>query len=224
MKSLTSIFILLFFSTICIAQNPIEEPLNSFSTLKVFDLVTVNLIKSDTNKIIISGRDAQDIEFVQKGDLLKVRMKVDKSFDGINTFVQVYYKEIDIIDGNEGAVIILNELVEQSQLTIQVQEGARVTGGLAVDNLNIRAVSGGIIELSGTANFQEVTVNTGGIVENEKLRSNHCTVRLQAGGEVDVYAVESADVQARAGGYIRVLGNPQKIKQRSIFGGKIIIE
>lgn len=222
MKTLFSFFtfLSLFAAT---AQNPIEESIPSFNTIKVFDLMTVNLVKSQENKIVITGPDAQDVEYVLKSGLLKVRMKTDKIFDGGNTFVHVYYKELDLIDGNEGAVIISNELIEQDNLSIAVQEGARVKAGLKIENLKIRAVSGGIVEASGTAKFQEVVVNTGGIVENNRLNTEYTTVKVQAGGEVEVHATISVDVNVRAGGDVLVYGNPSKVKQKTLFGGSIVI-
>jgi hypothetical protein len=206
------------------AQTPIELTIPQFNTIKVYDLMTVNLVKSTENKIIITGRDAQDVEYVLKNDLLKVRMKTDKIFDGGNTFVHVYYTNLDVIDGNEGAVITSNEMIEQPQLSIMVQEGARVKAGLKIDNLKLRAVSGGIIEASGTATYQEVVVNTGGIIENHKLVTAYTTVKVQAGGEVEVYATKSVDVNVRAGGDVIVTGSPEKVSKKTLFGGSISIK
>jgi hypothetical protein len=206
------------------AQAPIELSIPQFNTIKVYDLMTVNLVKSTENKIIITGRDAQDVEYVIKNDLLKIRMKTDKIFDGVNTFVHVYYTNLDVIDGNEGAVIKSNEMIEQPQLSILVQEGARVKAGLKIDNLKLRAVSGGIIEASGTATYQEVVVNTGGIVENHKLITDYTTVKVQAGGEVEVNATKSVDVNVRAGGDVIVTGSPEKVSRKTLFGGSISIK
>jgi len=211
-------------TTVVQSQNPIEIPIPQFSTIKVFDLMTVNLIKSTENKIVITGRDAQDVEYVLKNDLLKVRMKTDKIFDGVQTFVQVHYTQVDVIDSNEGATITSNELIKQAQLSIMVQEGARVKVGLEVDNLKLRAVSGGIIEASGMATFQDVTVNTGGIIENHKLITDHTTVKVQAGGEVEVHATQSIDASVRAGGDVSVSGSPKRVTQKTLFGGRITIK
>jgi hypothetical protein len=223
MKTLCIVVFFLFLADVQ-AQNPVEISIPQFSIIKVFDLITVNLVKSTENKIIITGRDAQDVQYVLKNNLLKVRMKTNKIFDGVETFVHVYYTQLDVIDGNEGAVITSNKPIKQAQLSIMVQEGARVKVGLSVDNLKLRAVSGGIIEASGTATFQDATVNTGGIVENRKLITDHSTVKVQAGGEVMVHATESIDVNVRAGGDVNVTGSPKKVIQKTLFGGRIIIK
>lgn len=205
------------------AQKPQEYNLLDFDTVKVFDLITVNLVKSDTPRVVVKGRDSDYVEIVQKDNLLKIRMTTDKIFDGNNTFVYVYYSDLKLIDGNEGARILSNELIEQSRLEIKVQEGAQVEAGLVVNKLYLRAVTGGILELKGTASYQEVVVNTGGIVMNERLKTEHTNVKVQAGGEVDIYATKSVDANVRAGGDIRILGNPDKVKKKTFLGGDIIV-
>jgi len=213
----------ILFSLLTLAQNPIETVVSDFDTIKTYDLVTVNLVKSSENKIIISGRDAQDVEYVQKNDILKIRMRAEKSFDGTETFVHVYYKELAVIDANEGSVIVSNELIEQDRLEIRVQEGASVRAGLSVKNLDVRAVTGGMLQLSGQVEDQIIVVNTGGIIENDRLLSDYTKVQVQAGGEIAVYATKRVDINVRAGGTVTVYGNPLKVKKNILFGGRINI-
>lgn len=213
----------ILFSIIVGAQNPIETVVSDFDMIKSYDLITVNLVKSTENKIIISGRDAQDVEYVQKNGILKIRMRSEKIFDGTETFVHVYYKELVTIDANEGSIILSNELIEQDRLEIKVQEGATVKAGLKVRNLDIRAVTGGIVQLSGQVQDQIVVVNTGGIVENAKLKTDYSKVKVQAGGEVEVNASQTVDINVRAGGDVMVYGNPNSVKKKTLFGGRITI-
>ncbi len=220
---ITTLFIALFISVIGFAQNPREIELGKFDTIKVYDLITVNLVKSDENKIIISGQDASDVEFVNKNGTLKVRMDFDKQFDGTETFVQVHYTDLKTIDGNEGAYITSNELIEQPQLEIRVQEGARVKAGVMVEYLELKAVTGGITEISGTVDQQNISVNSGGIVENIELKSKRTKVKVRAGGEVEIYAMDAVDINIQAGGDVVVFGNPQKVSKKTFAGGRIDI-
>jgi hypothetical protein len=222
MKSLVYI-IPIFFSLFSLAQNPIEDLVSDFDKVKTYDLITVNLVKSFENKIIISGKDAQDVEYVQKNGVLKIRMRTEKIFDGSETLVYVYYKKLVTIDANEGSRVVFNELIEQNRLEIKVQEGASVKAGLKVKNLNVRAVTGGIVQLSGQVEDQILVVNTGGIVENAKLKTYYTKVNVQAGGEVEIYATQSVDINVRAGGDVMVYGNPINVKKKTLLGGWIKI-
>jgi hypothetical protein len=222
MKSCLFIIPILF-SFLSVAQNPIEAIVSDFDKLKTYDLITVSLVKSSENKIIISGRDAQDVEYVQKNGVLKIRMRAEKIFDGVETFVYVYYKRLLTIDANEGSRVVSNELIEQNRLEIKVQEGASVKAGLKVKNLDVRAVTGGIVELSGQVEDQILVVNTGGIVENAKLRTYYTKVNVQAGGEVEIYATQTVDINVRAGGDVMVYGNPVNVKKKTLLGGRVEI-
>ena len=95
-------------TTFLVAQNPINKNVGDFNEVKVFDLIKVSLVKSDENKVMITGENADDVEIIIKNNLLKVRMKLDRSFDGTKTFVAVHYSDIKLIDANEGAKIVGN--------------------------------------------------------------------------------------------------------------------
>jgi hypothetical protein len=221
---LATIFLVLLTASISTGQDNLEIPIDDFHTIKSFDLIKVNLIKSDENKILIQGRDRHDVEHVLKDGLLKIRMETDKIFDGKNTFVNVYYTDLKTIDANEGSIIYSNELMQQDELEIRVQEGATVQAGLELKKLNVRAVTGGILKLSGKTQNQKLVVNTGGVVENQQLQTEFTSVKVQAGGEVEVHATEGVDVLVRAGGDVIVYGNPKSVKQKSLFGGSIVVK
>ena len=116
-----TIFTLLFISiTLQIyAQNPIEKTIGEFNEVKVYDRIEVNLIKSTINKVEITGEDIEDVEVINKDGKLKIRMKLDKIFNGDRTFVAVHYTKLNIIDGNEGAYISSNELIEQEYIELK---------------------------------------------------------------------------------------------------------
>jgi hypothetical protein len=207
-----------------VAQKPIEKTVGEFDEVKVFDLIEINLIKSDENKVVITGADTEDVEIVNKRGKLKIRMKFDRIFDGSETFVEVYYTDVSIIDANEGAIIVANETMKQPYLKLKAQEGGKIIANLEVDNLDSRAVSGGIIDTSGTVKMQEIVLNTGGIYEGKKLITEQTKVKVSAGGEAYVSASVLADAKVRAGGYIEIHGDAETIKKDRIFGGKIMVK
>ncbi|MCB0383677.1 MAG: DUF2807 domain-containing protein [Psychroserpens sp.] len=212
---------LLFLSTLLSAQNPKEKGVGDFSEIKVFDLIEVNLIKSDTNRVEITGEDIEDVEVINKNGKLKIRMKLDKIFNGEKTFVAVYYTKLNIIDGNEGAFISSNELITQDYIELRAQEGARLKIGLDVDKVEIRAVTGGIIETRGKANTQNITLNTGGIYEGRSFETKNTSVNIKAAGEADVYASNEVTAKVLAGGDVFIYGNPENINERTTLGGRV---
>jgi len=220
MKRITYILALLITTTL-FAQNPKEKSVGDFNEVKVYDLIEVNLVKSDENKVVITGDDVEDVQVLNKDGKLKIRMAFDKTFNGQRTFVAVHYTDLDIIDGNEGARITSNELIEQKHITLKAQEGAKIKVGLNVKNVDIRAVTGGIVETHGKANSQEITLNTGGIYEGRDFETKNTKVTIRAAGEAEVNASNMVDAKTRAGGDVLIYGEPQNIKEDRIFGGRI---
>jgi hypothetical protein len=203
------------------AQGIVDREVGEFREIKVFDLIEVNLIKSDENRILIKGRNTQDINFVNKDGVLKLRMPLEKKFQGEDTFIEVYYTDLRIIDANEGARIIGNEQLVQERIELRAQEGAQIEIGLSVQDARIRAVTGGIVTASGIATNQVITLNTGGIFEGRDLKTDYTGIRVSTGGEAELFASKEVDIQIRAGGDVRVYGDPQSVNKDTMMGGRI---
>ena len=148
-------------------------------------------------------------------------MKFDKIFNGDRTFVAVHYTKLDIIDGNEGAFISSNELIEQDFIELKSQEGARLKIGLDVKRVDIKAVSGGIVETRGKAESQNISLNTGGVYEGKSFETKNTTVSIKVAGEADVNATQLVDAKVRAGGDINIYGNPKQVNENTALGGRI---
>jgi hypothetical protein len=211
-------------TTLIFAQNPKNKNVGDFNEVKVFDLIKVSLVKSDENKVMITGEDVDDVEIIIKNNTLKVRMKFDRSFDGTKTFVAVHYTDLKVIDANEGAIVVGNELITQDNIELRAQEGASIIVGLDVNTVNVRAVSGGIVETRGKANTQDITLNTGGIYEGRDFETKNTTVKVRAAGEAEVNASDSVDARITAGGTIDIYGDPQIVTKKHTFGGSISVK
>ncbi len=70
--------LLAFTSSFIFAQDIITKEVGTFNELKVYDLIEVNLIQSDENKVVIKGDDTQDVVIVNKDGKLKLRMATDQ--------------------------------------------------------------------------------------------------------------------------------------------------
>lgn len=209
---------------IMFSQRIIDTEVGEFNKIKVFDLIEVNLIQSDENKIMIKGWNVDDIKWTNKNGILKLRMQLDKKFQGEDTMIEVYYTNLDVIDGNEGARITCNEMVNKSRIELKAQEGAMIRIGMDVDYAEVRAVTGGIVRASGLAKNQTVVLNTGGIFEGRELRTTTTDVKISAGGEADVFASELVEINVKAGGDVYVYGNPEKVNKRTFVGGRVYIK
>lgn len=205
------------------AQN-IQE-LGSFNSIKTFDKLQVELIKSDENKIVIEGLNEDKVVVLVKNQELKIRMPLTKMLSGrASTFIKVYYKKINAIDASEGSIITSNDIINQKSIDLNAREGASIKLDLKVDNITSRAVSGAVLTLSGTAKSNIIVVKAGGSIEAENFKTEQTTVSVTAGGMVSVFASKFIDAKTNAGGTILVYGNPTDIKKETNLGGTIVIK
>ncbi len=224
MKRIATLVAIIFCTTMTFSQRDITKKTGNFSEIKVFDLITVNLIKSDETRVVVRGENPESVQIVEDGNILKVRMILEESFDGNKTFVDVYYKSLQVLDANEGSLIVSNETINTSNLEVRSQEGGKIDVVVNATRLDIKAVSGGIVNLSGKADAQNISINSGGIYEGKELYTKITTVSVTAGGSADVYSTELCDAKVTAGGNVTIYGNPADIKRKRFAGGKIKVK
>ena len=218
-------FYTLFFLLSCFlvgSQTPVSKSIGDFSELKVYDLINVELVKSNENKIEITGEETSNVLIVQKNDVLKIKMVLNKPFNGKRTFVKLFYKKIDIIDVNEGSKVVSKSLFKQYELELKAQEGGEISVITDTKLLSIKTVTGGIINASGTTDSQNITIRTGGVYEGSSLQALNSEIKIKAGGVADVKSSELIEVRIVAGGDLIIHGKPKNIKQTKIVGGRII--
>jgi hypothetical protein len=213
------IYSLLIVSSIAFGQN--KKNVGDFNKVTSFDQIDVFLIKSDENKVIIDGKEANEVELVNKKGELKIRMPLTKIMSGDNISVTVYFKKIDAVEANEGSRLTCEDTIKATSFDIIVKEGSEIKLLLDVEKLKSKVSDGSIVTLEGKASTQDVLVNSGGIYEAEKLVSSQTTITANAGGQADIFATNLVDAKVRAGGEITIYGKPKQINQKVIAGGTI---
>lgn len=219
MKSIIS-FALLGVFTLSFAQLKLE--VGEFNQLETYDKLNVKLVPSDSQYIEVSGDRAENVEFVNKNKILKVRMNTKEFLKGEGIRVTVYYKDLKAIFANEGSFVTSDDTLDAEKLLLNAKEGSFIVLDLEVENLEIKTNTGGNIETSGNAEIQSVVSNSGGKYDGEKLITSTTEVTVNAGGEARVHALDKVDAKTRAGGNIHVYGGA-KVSQKSIVGGSIHI-
>ena len=66
-------------------------------------------------------------------------------------------------------------------------------------------------------------LNTGGIFEGKALRSDAASVKITTGGNAEVFASQSVDINIKAGGDVVVYGNPKEVNKNTFAGGRVKI-
>ncbi|MFG4000709.1 head GIN domain-containing protein [Flavobacterium aquidurense] len=199
----------------------VTKELGEFDTVKVYDKLSVKLVQSSENKVVIKGAREAELEAVNKNGILKLRMPFPKLLSGNDLQVTLYYKHIELIDANEGAAVTSDGTIKATSFKVSAQEGAKINVGLDVDKLKVSSVSGGEITATGKAANLDASLGAGGYFLGSKLATSQTKVSVSAGGKADVNASTLVDAKVSAGGSIYIYGKPKQINQKTVFGGKI---
>jgi|SRR5690606_21150126 len=200
----------------------ITKELDAFKEVKAFDGLSITLIKSNVNRAVITGANTKNVVIVNNSGILKIRMEVNKLFSGYRTFIDLFYTDnLVVLDTNEDARITSKEMIRQEVLELKAQEGGELIVTAEVEQLLIKSVMGGVITASGNSHNQDVQINTGGIYKGKDFKTKFSTVNVNAGSRAEIFATDYVRASVKAGGEVLVYGNPAKMEERTVFGGKI---
>ena len=90
-----------------------------------------------------------------------------------------------------------------------------------VSKAELAVSTGGEIYVSGEAKNVDASINTGGIIEAQKLIASQANVSVKAGGEASIYASDYIKADVTAGGDILIYGSPKNQKKKTTLGGTI---
>jgi len=212
----------LFFSALLIAGMASAQSKNvgDFTEVKVFDRIVVELVPSTENKVDVSGKDRNDVELINKNGQLKIRMVINRIFDGENTKVTVYFKDLKDVDASEGASISNSTPIKAEKIDVTAKEGAQIELNIDVADVNVKSVTGANITLAGSAAKMKASLGTGGILDAQSLKTENTDISINAGGDAKVSASGHVDAQIRGGGDIKVYGHPE-INKKITLGGSV---
>ncbi|OBQ51954.1 DUF2807 domain-containing protein [Tamlana sp. s12] len=214
-------FIFTLISSTLFAQEKVEKSVGEFTELKIYDLIQMELVQASENKIVITGENSNNVVINNKNGKLKIKMNIEKIFNGNSTKVTLYYKHIDIIDVNEGAQVTSNDVIKQFEIDLRAQEGGTISVPVEVKHTLVKAVTGGVITVKGNSKDQKIDINTGGIFKGEELITEDTDVSIKAAGEAHVNATEEVNAKIRAGGNVYIYGKPEVINENTALGGTV---
>ncbi|WP_420603541.1 head GIN domain-containing protein [Flagellimonas sp.] len=222
MKTVKLLLLFLAFQVASAQDEKITHELGKFTEVKGFDGLSINLIKSDIDKAVITGANTKKVAIVNNNGVLKLRMEIDKIFSGYRTFIDLYHsEELKVLDVNEDARIASEESFVQEVLELKAQEGGELKVNCQTEQLLVKAVTGGEIETEGFSDNQDIIINTGGYYNGKSFKTKFTTITVNAGGNAEIYATNYVKANVKAGGEVLVYGDPQKMDEKKVFGGKI---
>jgi hypothetical protein len=113
------------------------------------------------------------------------------------------------------------ETFTQEKIELRTQEAGKIELKLRTEQLIVKSVTGGLIELDGYSKNSDISVNTGGSYKGENLETETTKVKSSTGSTAVVYASKSVDANANLGASITIIGNPEEINKKETLGGYV---
>ena len=225
MKKIVFIYTLMFGFSL-VAQSKITKKLGDYTTLKVYNGIELELIKSNDQKLEITGEKSELVKVKNVNNTLKLSLPFslkpsENAADGKVLIKLFYNKNIAIIDANEGATITGKDF-NQDKIEVDCQERAFINLTSTTKYLKVTATSGGIIKLTGTTDNQEVNVDLYGTYHGFNLKaSGNSNVNAGTGAKAEVLAGKTLNAKVGFGGSIFYKGDPIVVKDKKVIGGII---
>jgi hypothetical protein len=216
------LIMLLLTTSVVFSQEERTINLGDFNTIKTYRGLHVELARSDSPKIIITGSKSKDVNVKNSNGVLKISLTVMETFSADEVKIIVYFNDkLEHLSANEGSKIFSNDKIEIEKLNLKATEAAEINLNIESSLIEVKAYTGGIVELEGYAKNQNITANTGGFYKGEDLKTEDTMVRVFTGGDATVNAKNSVDANASVGGIIKIKGDPDKVNKKESLGGYI---
>ncbi|MDP3352788.1 MAG: DUF2807 domain-containing protein [Flavobacteriaceae bacterium] len=204
------------------SQQTVSSNFGDFNIIKTYNALNIELFKSHESKVEIIAQNPNNVVVKNVNGTLKITLKLQETFKGDVYHIKVFYNNnLDIIDANEGSEISAAHIINQPNLEVKTQEGAKINLLVDVKYLTVKSVSGGVIQLKGKVKNQNVETNTGGIYRGFNLVSEHSYVVSATAGISEVSATDLLDAKVTFGGEIYYKGNPEVLNTKKVVGGTI---
>ena len=198
-----------------------ERKIGDFQKLSVYDGINVELIKSETNRVEITGKNTAYIVVKNKNGDLKIRLSVERRFSGNRTKVSVFYKSLYSIISHEGANVFSKDTINQADLNLKANSGSRQNMIVKLNTLQATATAGAKINIKGLAKYQELSATTGAEIMASKVQNEEANVVSTTGALIDVSTTKDLKVNSKIGGIINVHTKTDKITEKISVGGAV---
>lgn len=226
MKNITQVLlVIVFLILVVIGKTNAQETItpDPFDEIYVTGNIEVKLEKGEENKVelYVDGMPYDKVSVkVQRGVL---RLRVLESWMYRDEIIRVYitYKDLRGIRANAGAIVESESLIEADEFIVRATSGAQIELSIEANKIEGGASEGGILELEGSADTQDMQVSTGGQYDGLLLDVNTTYIRSNTGGQAEVVAMDLLEAYANTGGSIVYKGDPKKKNVKTVIAGEV---
>lgn len=226
LKSITSLISLVAIFTISYnlvsAQNKVVREIDAFDQVKVADNLKVVFTKSEKERITIvaNGIGYDKIVTESSGRVLSIKFKTGIYKDA-DVQIEVEYVKIRSLEASNKSDVKFLEPLSGEQLEIKAVGGAVINLKVETEALKASLNNGGRIEISGSADLQEVDASLTGKYNAYELETENGFVKSNTNASAVVWVKNKLEASAGSKGEIKYRGKPAEVKSSTSLGGTI---
>lgn len=212
----------IFVSISSLAQNKVVREIAPFDQVKISDDLKVTFKKADRENITIvaNGIGYDKIVTKSSGRELKINVKTGV-FKNTDVQILVEYVKIRSIDASNKADIKFEEVLTGDELSLKATGGAVINVEVDISALKASLSNGGRIEISGSADLQEVEANLGAKYNAYEFETENGYIKSNTNSDVVVWVKNKLEATAGSKAELKYRGKPEDVKSNTSLGGKI---
>lgn len=215
--------------------------------IKVAQSITAEVVKSDTEKVVITApSDIIDEILVDNVDgKLFIHFKPHLNISAKNVAAKIFVKDFTHLEATSSAKIIVKDKFTQDKTDVEVSSSGSITGNLEANDLSVdvsssgsfsgeiwavnlesQATSSGEINIAGKAKNADLQASSSGTVAAKNLITDLAEIQASSSGRVNISVADQMSASASSSGDILVYrkGNLNILSQKESSGGSIKIQ
>ncbi len=215
---------LLLLSQAAFAADSEERSVKAFDGVSVSGPVKLYLNEGSREmvKVTTEGIELEKIITNVSGNKLEVKPKSGVFTDSaVKITVYVTYRTLREVRCTTSAELHSDAAIMGDKLVVEASTSGLAKLKVDVNVISVTVTSAGELTISGRAQSQEITVNTGGKMHAFELLCDNAYVQIGSGGEAEIYASELIEGSVKSAGSLQFKGDPKKQRVEKSTGGKI---
>jgi len=231
-------------------SGPVKEKVfnGDFDEIEVSQAIDAEIIKSETEKVVISAPEniLNEILVDNSGGKLHIHYKHGiRVMNSHNVKAKIYTKDFSKLVANSAASVTIKDKFTQEKMDVEISSAASISGDLeandfdlsadssssfngkvwAVD-LDVDASSAASIDISGKAKNAEISSSSGSSVSAEGVVAENVKADASSGANIHISAVSSVNAEASSGGSVDVSkkGELKNVTKQESSGGSVSIQ
>lgn len=194
--------------------------------IKVAQSIKAEILKSDTEKVVISAPSdiIDDIVIENEGGKVYIHFKPSFNISARNVSAKIFVKDFSKLEATSSAVITVKDKFTQDTTEVEVSSSASISGKLEANDLSIEVSSSG--SFSGevwAVNLESEAASSGDIVLSGKAKN--AKLHASSSGTLNAknVVVDIADIKASSSGRVSA-GVKNQLKASASSSGDISVE